>query len=69
VQLKDVPSADDTSPVAPGDGVLPLADVLAELRARGYSGWISLEWERAWHPDAAPLADVLPRFVELVRTR
>ncbi|HEY3507146.1 MAG TPA: sugar phosphate isomerase/epimerase family protein [Actinocatenispora sp.] len=69
VQLKDVPSVDDKTPVPPGAGVLPLARVLAELRARGYEGWISLEWERAWHPEVAPLADVLPGFAALAASR
>lgn len=63
VQVKDIPSAEDRTPVAPGDGVLPLAAVLAELRDRGYRGWISLEYERAWHPEVPPLPDVLPAFV------
>jgi hypothetical protein len=29
---------------------------------------VSLEWERAWHPEVAPLADVLPGFVDLLRS-
>ncbi|GAA4217362.1 sugar phosphate isomerase/epimerase family protein [Actinocatenispora rupis] len=68
VQLKDIPSADEKAPVAPGTGVLPLGEVLGELRSRGYAGWLSLEWERAWHPEAAPLAEVLPGFVALVKS-
>lgn len=66
VQLKDVPSADDTSPVAPSTGILPLPDILSDLQQRGYTGWISLEYEKAWHPDAVPLSEVLPLFAELV---
>jgi sugar phosphate isomerase/epimerase len=63
VQVKDIPSAEDRTPVAPGAGVLPLAAVLAELRDRDYQGWISLEYERAWHPEVPPLPEVLPTFV------
>ncbi|MFD4025979.1 sugar phosphate isomerase/epimerase family protein [Streptomyces sp. NPDC058576] len=62
VQLKDVASPTDLRPVLPGRGVLPLGDVLAQLRRLGYAGWISLEWERAWYPEAAPLAEALPAF-------
>lgn len=62
VQLKDVASPTDLRPVLPGHGVLPLPSVLAQLGHLGYGGWISLEWERAWYPDAAPLADALPAF-------
>jgi sugar phosphate isomerase/epimerase len=64
VQLKDIPGPEDRTPVAPGAGVLPLRDVLAELRQRDYSGWVSLEYERAWHPEIPPLADILPTFTE-----
>ncbi|BCJ39169.1 hypothetical protein Athai_66720 [Actinocatenispora thailandica] len=67
VQLKDVGSAGDNSPVPPGAGVLPLPEVLAQLRRRDYAGPLSLEWERAWHPEAAPLAEVLPGYADLVR--
>ncbi|MFE2979384.1 sugar phosphate isomerase/epimerase family protein [Streptomyces sp. NPDC059258] len=62
VQLKDVASPTDLRPVVPGRGVLPLGGVLAQLRRLGYAGWISLEWERAWYPEAAPLAEALPAF-------
>ncbi|MFD5199168.1 sugar phosphate isomerase/epimerase family protein [Streptomyces sp. NPDC058375] len=62
VQLKDVASPTDLRPVLPGRGVLPLGDVLAQLRRLDYAGWISLEWERAWYPEAAPLAEALPAF-------
>jgi len=62
VQLKDVASAADLSPVLPGRGVLPLGGVLDQLRGLGYRGWISLEWERAWYPEAAPLDEALAAF-------
>ncbi|MCK1798082.1 sugar phosphate isomerase/epimerase [Streptomyces sp. XM4193] len=62
VQLKDVASATELSPVLPGHGVLPLHEVLRELAGIGYRGWISLEWERAWFPHAAPLPQALAAF-------
>ncbi|WP_419992531.1 sugar phosphate isomerase/epimerase family protein [Streptomyces boninensis] len=62
VQFKDVASAADLRPVLPGAGVLPLQDIRAALDRIGYAGWISLEWERAWYPEAAPLAEALGRF-------
>ncbi|GAB3001791.1 sugar phosphate isomerase/epimerase family protein [Saccharothrix stipae] len=51
-QVKDV-GADGPTPVPPGEGAVPLAEcgrLLAD-----WSGWVSLEWERAWYPDIAPL--------------
>ncbi|MFE9016050.1 sugar phosphate isomerase/epimerase family protein [Streptomyces cyaneofuscatus] len=62
VQLKDVASPTDLRPVVPGHGVLPLPAVLEQLGRLGFRGWISLEWERAWYPEAAPLAEALPAF-------
>ncbi|HWA85902.1 MAG TPA: sugar phosphate isomerase/epimerase [Opitutus sp.] len=40
--------------VAPGTGEFPMAP-LAEVLRREYSGAVSLEWERLWHPELPPL--------------
>lgn len=56
VQVKDVASAADLTPLALGAGVLPLADCLAPLAA---DTWVSWEYEAPWHPSAAPLAPQL----------
>ena len=51
-QVKDVMAGDPT-PVPPGEGAVPLAECGRLLV--DWSGWVSLEWERAWYPDLAPL--------------
>ncbi|MBR7838492.1 sugar phosphate isomerase/epimerase [Actinospica durhamensis] len=61
VQLKDAASAHDLHPLPLGHGAVPLAEVLRTLIHLGYTGRLSLEWERRWYPDAAPLAEVLPQ--------
>jgi sugar phosphate isomerase/epimerase len=61
VQIKDARSATDLLPVFLGTGAVPLAEALDALRDMGYAGALSLEWEKKWHPDAAPLADALTR--------
>lgn len=48
----------------PGQGELPLAMMLALTNrmaaAEGIADpWVSLEWERAWHPQLPPVADAL----------
>jgi sugar phosphate isomerase/epimerase len=43
-----------TAYVLPGTGVFPMAALRAAL-AGGYSGPLSLEWERQWHPELPPL--------------
>lgn len=55
VQIKDVASTDVLAPLPPGHGVLPLAAVADALDEQGYDGWVSLEWEAKWFPDALPL--------------
>jgi beta-glucosidase len=59
VQIKDVASRRDPRPVLPGAGALPLAEVLVQLDSRGYEGYLSLEWERRWHPELPPLTEAL----------
>ncbi|MEU8435952.1 sugar phosphate isomerase/epimerase family protein [Streptomyces sp. NPDC029216] len=53
VQVKDVASADDLTPVGLGAGVLPLAGAVAAAPA---DGWLCWEYERRWYPEAAGLA-------------
>ncbi|MFJ7625190.1 sugar phosphate isomerase/epimerase family protein [Streptomyces sp. NPDC097595] len=55
VQIKDVGSVLDQTPVPVGRGVVPLATILGVLDGGGYAGPLSLEWERTWHPGVAPL--------------
>ena len=59
VQIKDVSSRTVLTPVNPGTGIAPLAEIFDLLRAAQYRGPVSLEWERAWHPDIAPLPEPL----------
>ncbi|MFB6836968.1 sugar phosphate isomerase/epimerase family protein [Streptomyces sp. NPDC056361] len=52
VQVKDVASATDLTPLALGDGVLPIAECLRLLPRQS---WVAWEYEAPWHPRAAPL--------------
>ncbi len=42
----------------PGEGEFPMTPLREVLRAE-YSGPVSLEWERLWHPELAPIDDAL----------
>jgi sugar phosphate isomerase/epimerase len=53
-QLKDVMSPHDLTPADPGRGIVPL-DHCAEL-LRPWTGWVSLEWEKAWYPAIGPVS-------------
>jgi sugar phosphate isomerase/epimerase len=52
-QVKDAVGRDDPTPVPPGEGAVPLAECGELLRS--WPGWVSLEWEKAWYPDLAPV--------------
>ncbi|WP_457032890.1 sugar phosphate isomerase/epimerase family protein [Kitasatospora sp. P5_F3] len=59
VQIKDIASPDDLTPLPLGAGVLPIADCLRLLPA---DTWVSWEYEAPWHPTAAPFAPLLARL-------
>ncbi len=62
VQIKDAASPTDLAPVLPGEGAVGVPGVLAELGRLGYAGYLALEWERAWYPDAPPIGEALTSF-------
>lgn len=66
VQLKDVASPQDLAPVLPASGAVPLDAFRRLLDGIGYTGWLSLEWEAAWYPQAAPLEQALAAFRTLM---
>ena len=51
-----------------GEGEVPLRDSLDELASAGYDGWISVEWEKHWHPELAEPEVALPQFAALLRS-
>lgn len=59
VQVKDITSAEDTTPLPLGAGVLPLAETVEQLSREGWDGWLCWEYEKRWYPQAAELPDLL----------
>jgi sugar phosphate isomerase/epimerase len=51
-----------------GEGEVPVRSCLDALSAAGYGGWISVEWEKHWHPELADPEVALPRFAALLRS-
>lgn len=45
--------------VLPGGGEMPFGAVMDLLARDGFSGAVSLEWEKLWHPYLPPLAEAL----------
>ncbi|MCX5192701.1 sugar phosphate isomerase/epimerase [Streptomyces sp. NBC_00249] len=58
LQVKDVASARELTPLGLGAGVLPLAEAVAQAPA---GGWLCWEYERRWYPAAADPAGLLTR--------
>lgn len=58
VQVKDVASAQELTPLGLGCGALPLAEAVA-CAAPG--GWLCWEYEKRWYPGAAELPGQLAR--------
>lgn len=54
-------TGDGWTPMPLGTGGAPVADALAVLRRVGYQGWLSVEWEKAWHAEIDDPEIALPR--------
>ncbi len=52
----------------PGEGDVPLRDAFAALRAVGYDGWYTLEWEKRWHPEIEEPEVAFPAFAAYMRS-
>ncbi|MFF3844610.1 sugar phosphate isomerase/epimerase family protein [Streptomyces sp. NPDC002328] len=59
VQVKDIASTEDTTPLALGAGVLPLAECVEVLSRHGWDGWLCWEYEKRWYENAEPLEGLL----------
>lgn len=68
VQVKDVASTGDLTPLPPGDGALPLSGVAEALAELPFDGWISWEYEQLWFPECPPLVQLAPRVSRYLRS-
>ncbi|HET6324027.1 MAG TPA: sugar phosphate isomerase/epimerase family protein [Planctomycetaceae bacterium] len=50
-----------------GGGEFPAEDCARLLKDSGYTGWLSLEWEKLWHPQIEVPEVALPLFVSKMR--
>lgn len=51
----------------PGEGEVPLRAAFAALRAAGYDGWYTLEWEKRWHSGIEEPEVAVPAFAAFMR--
>jgi sugar phosphate isomerase/epimerase len=59
VQVKDIAGPEDTTPLALGTGVLPLAECVEAITRAGWDGWLCWEYEARWYDTATPLPGLL----------
>jgi sugar phosphate isomerase/epimerase len=57
---------DDWRLVLLGQGEVPVRQILALLAARGYRRWISVEWEKHWHPEIERPEIALPQYLAML---
>jgi sugar phosphate isomerase/epimerase len=69
-QVKDArrdPGRTDGWQLVPlGEGEVPVREILGLLDDGGYQGWISVEWEKRWHPEIEEPEMALPQHLDLV---
>jgi fatty-acyl-CoA synthase len=68
VHVKDARRLGDDWELVPlGDGDVPVRESFDVLRAHGYDGWLTVEWEKRWHPELAEPELALPRESRALR--
>jgi sugar phosphate isomerase/epimerase len=70
VHIKDCrrkPDSGDWQLTLLGDGEVPVKSCIHALDKAGYSGWLSVEWEKRWHPELAEPEVALPQFAEILK--
>lgn len=68
VHVKDALRHDGDWQLVPlGEGDVPVRESVAALRELGYDGWLTVEWEKRWHPELAEPEIALPRELTALR--
>jgi sugar phosphate isomerase/epimerase len=50
-----------------GEGEVPVREIIRLLAAGGYGGYLSVEWEKYWHPDIEEPEIALPQHLEVLQ--
>ena len=50
-----------------GEGEIPVRQQLDALARHGYDGWVSVEWEKKWHPEIPEPEVALPQHMGVLR--
>ncbi len=52
--------------VLPGEGDIPIIQIVNKMISDGYDGYFSLEWEKKWHPDLPEFSKALEKFIKIM---
>ena len=61
------PEGDKEQLVLLGEGRVPVKEFLEVLHKNGWDGWVSVEWEKKWHPEIPGPEVAMPQHVEKLR--
>ena len=50
-----------------GEGEVPVQEVINQLVAGGYTGYLTVEWEKYWHPEIEVAEVALPHELKVLR--
>lgn len=50
-----------------GEGDVPVPEILSTLHSEHYDGWLSVEWEKKWHPEIADPEVAIPQHAAILR--
>ena len=64
VHLKDIKNGRQ---VLPGDGELPIRDIVSYMINDGYDGYFSLEWEKHWYRELPPIECALDKLMAIFK--
>lgn len=59
---------DDWQLVLPGEGDIPLREIVGLLKKIDYQGYLSFEWEKMWHPEIPEPEIAFPRYIEYMKS-
>ena len=70
IHLRDarpVESSEHWLPVLAGEGKVSFEDTLNAIAKLNYTGYVSFEWEKYWHPEIEDPEVALPNFINAIR--
>jgi sugar phosphate isomerase/epimerase len=60
------PEGDEVKYLLPGQGTVPLKEIVQVLKKNGYTGYYGFEWEKAWHPEIEEPEVAFPLFAKVI---